>query len=175
MAYSNRAQLDMLSHHVDSAIDWAQRTLKLAEPLGRRDIMSHALNNLGTARLIGNDPAGWDDLESSLQIALDHGYQEHVARAYTNLSSTAVSHNVTYERAKPLSGKRYCVLRRARPRFLAALHACIPRPRPIRASSIGTAPAKTWKLCCVIGAPRRCESDSGPHYARSHANPAWRP
>src|SRR3569833_2535937 len=40
MAYSNRAQLDMLSHHVDSAIDWAQRTLKLAEPLGRHDIMS---------------------------------------------------------------------------------------------------------------------------------------
>ena len=32
MAYSNRAQLDMLAHHVDSAIEWAQRTLKLAEP-----------------------------------------------------------------------------------------------------------------------------------------------
>jgi len=101
MAYSNRAQLDMLAHHVDSAIDWAQRTLKLAEPLGRHDIMSHALNNLGTARLIGNDPAGWDDLEQSLQIALEGGHQEHVARAYTNLSSTAVAQRM-YDR-----GSRY--------------------------------------------------------------------
>jgi DNA-binding CsgD family transcriptional regulator len=100
MAYSNRAQLDMLGHRVDSAIEWAQRTLKLAEPLGRRDIMSHALNNLGTARLIGNDPAGWDDLERSLKIALDGDYQEHVARAYTNLSSTAVAQRM-YERANP--------------------------------------------------------------------------
>ncbi len=100
MAYSNRAQLDMLAHHVDSAIEWAQRTLKLAEPLGRRDIMSHALNNLGTARLIANDPVGWDDLERSLKIALDDGYQEHVARAYTNLSATAVAQRM-YERANP--------------------------------------------------------------------------
>jgi len=100
MAYSNRAQLDMLAHHIDSAIEWAQRALKLAEPLGRRDIMSHALNNLGTARLIGDDPAGWDDLERSLKIALDDGHQEHVARAYTNLSSTAVAQRM-YERANP--------------------------------------------------------------------------
>ena len=101
MAYSNRAQLDMLRHHVDSAVDWALRTIKLAEPLGRLDILSHALNNLGTARLIGDDAAGWDDLERSLQIALDGGFQEHVARAYTNLSSTATSARI-YER-----GNRY--------------------------------------------------------------------
>jgi len=109
MAYSNRAQLDMLSHHSDSAIDWAQRTLKLAEPLGRRDIMSHALNNLGTARLIGDDPAGWADVEKSLQIALDNGYQEHVARAYTNLSSTAVCTR-QYERGSRYleNGIAYC-------------------------------------------------------------------
>ncbi|HEY2402300.1 MAG TPA: AAA family ATPase, partial [Steroidobacteraceae bacterium] len=109
MAYSNRAQLDMLAHHVDSAIEWAQRTLKLAEPLGRRDIMSHALNNLGTARLIAEDPVGWDDLERSLKIALDDGYQEHVARAYTNLSSTAVAQRM-YERGNRYldDGLEYC-------------------------------------------------------------------
>ncbi|MBS0419302.1 MAG: AAA family ATPase [Proteobacteria bacterium] len=88
MAYSNRAQLDMLGHHVDSAIDWAKRTIELAERLGRLDILSHALNNLGTARLVGDDPAGRHDLERSLQLALEGGFQEHVARAYTNLSST---------------------------------------------------------------------------------------
>src|SRR5262249_8475365 len=90
MAYSNRAQLDMLGREIPSAIDWAQRTLKLAEPMGNQDIVSHALNNLGTARLISGDPAGWDDLAKSLQIALAQGHQEHAARAYTNLGSAGV-------------------------------------------------------------------------------------
>ncbi len=109
MAYSNRSQLDMLAHEVDSAIDWAQRTIKLAEPLGRSDILSHALNNLGTARLIAADPAGWDDLERSLQLALDGDFQEHVARAYTNLSSSAVTSRLYDRAARYLEdGIAYC-------------------------------------------------------------------
>jgi len=91
MAYSNRSQLDMLAHEVPSAIEWAQRTIKLAEALGRSDILSHALNNLGTARLIADDPAGREDLERSLEIALAADFQEHAARAYTNLASASVS------------------------------------------------------------------------------------
>jgi ATP/maltotriose-dependent transcriptional regulator MalT len=101
MAYSNRSQLDMLANEVDSAIEWGLRTIKLAEPLGCDDILSHALNNLGTARLIGAEPAGWDDLERSLQLALAGGFHEHVARAYTNLSSMAVTRRM-YDR-----GTRY--------------------------------------------------------------------
>jgi DNA-binding CsgD family transcriptional regulator len=109
MAYSNRAQLEMLAHEVPAAIDWALRTLQLAEPMGHQEILSHALNNLGTARLIAEDPAGWDDLEKSLQIALTHDYQEHAARAYTNLSSTALSQR-RYERAQRYlrEGIAYC-------------------------------------------------------------------
>jgi DNA-binding CsgD family transcriptional regulator/tetratricopeptide (TPR) repeat protein len=91
MAYSNRSQLDMLAHDVAPAIEWAQRTINLAEALGRSDILSHALNNLGTARLIADEPAGRDDLERSLQIALAGDFQEHAARAYTNLASMSVS------------------------------------------------------------------------------------
>lgn len=109
MAYSNRAQLEMLARRVDSAIDWAQRTIELAESLGRPDIRSHALNNLGTARLIGNDPAGYDDLERSLQLALAGGFQEHVARAYTNLSSMSLVRH-SYDRGMGYmeDGLAYC-------------------------------------------------------------------
>jgi len=109
MAYSNRSQLEMLAHEVDAAIDWAERTIRLAEPLGRADILSHALNNLGTARLIKDDAAGWQDLERSLKIALAGDYQEHAARAYTNLSSTGVSNRV-YDRATRYlrEGIQYC-------------------------------------------------------------------
>jgi DNA-binding CsgD family transcriptional regulator len=109
MAYSNRSQLDMLAHEVDSAIDWAQRTLKLAEELNSPEILSHALNNLGASRLIAEDPAGWDDLERSLQIALAGNFHEHVARAYTNLSFNAVCSRL-YPRASQylVGGIAYC-------------------------------------------------------------------
>jgi DNA-binding CsgD family transcriptional regulator len=91
MAYSNRAQLQMLANENESAIDWARRTIQLVEPWANNEILSHALNNLGTARVGGGDASGWDDLERSLQLALAGGFQEHVARAYTNLSSTMLS------------------------------------------------------------------------------------
>jgi len=91
MAYSNRAQLQMLANENESAIDWARRTIQLVEPWANNEILSHALNNLGTARVGGGDASGWDDLERSLQLALAGGFQEHVARAYTNLSSTMVA------------------------------------------------------------------------------------
>jgi len=109
MAYSNRAQLAMLAHEVDSAIDWSQRTIQLAESWANDEILSHALNNLGTARLIGGDTAGWADLERSLRLALAGGFQEHVARAYTNLASTSVSDRNYGQAFRYLSeGLAYC-------------------------------------------------------------------
>ncbi len=109
MAYSNRAQLEMLAHKIPAAIDWALRTLALAQPMAHQEIVSHALNNLGTARLIAGDPAGWEDLQKSLQIALSGDYQEHAARAYTNLAATAVWGR-DYARAQPhlRDGIAYC-------------------------------------------------------------------
>ena len=91
MAYSNRAQLDMLAHDGGSAVQWAERAIRLAEQLGNKEILSHALNNLGTARHSSGDLAGLSDLTRSLQLALEGGFQEHAARAYTNLSSQAVA------------------------------------------------------------------------------------
>jgi DNA-binding CsgD family transcriptional regulator/tetratricopeptide (TPR) repeat protein len=109
MAYSNRAQLDMLATQSQSAIAWARRSIELAEPAGQTEILCHALNNLGTARVAGGDLGGWDDLERSLRLGLEHNYQEHVARAYTNLSSTAVSAHAYVSAAKWLDeGLAYC-------------------------------------------------------------------
>jgi DNA-binding CsgD family transcriptional regulator len=91
MAYSNLSQLHMHASACEAAIHWAQRTIQLAEPAGYEDILCHALNNLGTSRLEVGDAGGWADLERSLDIALAHGFQEHAARAYTNLSSRTLS------------------------------------------------------------------------------------
>jgi len=109
MAYSNRAQLDMLAADCDSAVQWAERTLQLAQPAGYDDICCHALNNLGTARLIAGIEAGWNDLNRSLTLALAQGFQEHAARAYTNLAAMAVQRKQYSAGARYLAeGLTYC-------------------------------------------------------------------
>lgn len=90
MAYSNRAQLHMLQGENGDAIHWGHRALQLARDLGDREIEAHALNNIGTAQLDGDDDAGAITLEQSLRTSLEHGFEEHAARAYVNLAYDAV-------------------------------------------------------------------------------------
>jgi DNA-binding CsgD family transcriptional regulator len=89
-AYSNMAQLRMLADELDGAVRWGEQAIALAERLGEREILAHALNNVGAALLVRSDERGRAMLERSLQIALDDGYEEHVARAWTNLGSQSV-------------------------------------------------------------------------------------
>lgn len=90
MAYSNRAQLSMLAQDTADTLRWGSRAVALAERIGDTDTLTHALNNIGTALLSAQDERGWMHLERSLRLALDHGFEEHVARAYTNLACQAV-------------------------------------------------------------------------------------
>jgi DNA-binding CsgD family transcriptional regulator/tetratricopeptide (TPR) repeat protein len=89
MAYSNRSQLHMLADEAEAALDWGGKAIALATELGDSETLIHALNNVGTARAFKLDLAG-SDLERSLMLALGGGFQEHAARAYTNLASTAI-------------------------------------------------------------------------------------
>jgi DNA-binding CsgD family transcriptional regulator len=90
MAYSNVAQLKMLAGEVRDAVAWGRRALEVARRIGDRDVEIHALNNVGTALLGENDSAdGRAHLCRSLELALADDAHEHVARAYTNLGSTA--------------------------------------------------------------------------------------
>lgn len=88
MAYSNCAQLYMLADQGNLAREWGGKAIDLAQRLGDTEILSHAYNNVGTARLNGGDPEGRADLERSLELALAADLQEHAARAYTNLGSS---------------------------------------------------------------------------------------
>ena len=93
MAYSNCAQLYMLADQAELALEWGGKAIALAARLGETEILSHAFNNVGTAKLHRSDPSGLADLELSLRLALDNGFEEHAARAYTNLASIAVRHH----------------------------------------------------------------------------------
>jgi DNA-binding CsgD family transcriptional regulator/tetratricopeptide (TPR) repeat protein len=90
MAYSNRAQLHMLAGDAPFALQWGGKAIDLATNLNDRATLSHALNNVGTAKMVNLDASGRGDLLRSLQLALDGGFPEHAARAYTNLSSSSV-------------------------------------------------------------------------------------
>lgn len=91
MAYSNRAQLAMLEDDVDAALGWGGKAIDLAIALRDNEILSHALNNVGTARMRA-DQSGLPDLERALELALAGGFEEHAARAYTNLATSTVRH-----------------------------------------------------------------------------------
>jgi ATP/maltotriose-dependent transcriptional regulator MalT len=90
MAFSNMAQLAMLASDDSRAREWGERAIALAGRLGNHEILAHALNNVGAARTRETGDAGWLELERSLQLSLRCRFQEHIARAYTNLASFAI-------------------------------------------------------------------------------------
>ena len=109
MAYGNLSHLRMLQSDTAQTTLWGERAIELAERLQDAETLSYALNNLGTARLEDGDDEGWTQLERSLQVALEHGYEEHVARAYTNLAANTVARR-DYARATDYlqNGLAYC-------------------------------------------------------------------
>lgn len=89
-AYSNKAQLRMLASDFEGACRWGERAIQLAEQFGDEEILAHALNNVGTPRAHMGDDDGFVLLERSLSIAIARDFEEHAARAYTNLCSSTV-------------------------------------------------------------------------------------
>jgi DNA-binding CsgD family transcriptional regulator len=91
-AYSNLSQLRMLAHDAEPAIELGRRALELAERFDVTETAVHALTNIGSAETFrGNDREGRAMLEESLRRALDAGLDDDVGRAYSNLSSVAVT------------------------------------------------------------------------------------
>jgi DNA-binding CsgD family transcriptional regulator/tetratricopeptide (TPR) repeat protein len=109
MAYSNLAQLHMLADEFEQALIAGGKALGLARELGDTEIESHALNNVGTSKLVAQDASGRDDLERSLMLALAGGFHEHAARAYGNIATSAARAR-DFDRARQYfnDGIAYC-------------------------------------------------------------------
>jgi DNA-binding CsgD family transcriptional regulator len=90
LAYSNMAQLSMLSYDRNQAVEWGTKAVGLAEALDDRELLAHSAIILGTAEMVAGQPEGRLRLEHSLQLALEAAMDEHAARAFTNLSSGLV-------------------------------------------------------------------------------------
>ena len=111
LAYSNLAQLKMLAEASEACLYWGQRAIDLAQKLQDDEVLAHALNNVGTTRIMNREFAdlGEQNLLESLQLSLRNGYNEHVARAYTNLGSSFTSSRFYQKAAQQLTaGIAFC-------------------------------------------------------------------
>jgi ATP/maltotriose-dependent transcriptional regulator MalT len=110
MAYSNLAQLKMLTEKLDECLYWGEKAILIAKELNDEETLSHALNNVGTVQMTqGSIEKGNELLQQSLAIALKNSYNEHAARAYTNLGCNWVVLK-DYSKAEKFfeEGMRYC-------------------------------------------------------------------
>ena len=67
-AYSAVAGLSMLTYDLAPTLAWGAKAIALADEVGDREALVHALNNVGTAELVSGNPAGQAKLERSLEL-----------------------------------------------------------------------------------------------------------
>jgi hypothetical protein len=84
---SNIARYHMLADRNAAAIEVGNEALKMAGELGLDDIRSHALNNVGVARIVRGDVEGLADLEESIAIAARLQLPGDLSRGYNNLAT----------------------------------------------------------------------------------------
>ncbi|MGO4193762.1 AAA family ATPase [Rhizobium sp. YAF28] len=86
MGYSNLSQLGMLAGDAETATLYGERAIALmtSDDIARPEVLCHALNNVGTAICWREPERARQTLDQALAIALEHGFQEHAARAFTN-------------------------------------------------------------------------------------------
>lgn len=110
MGYATMAQLHLLGETSQPAYEWGLKALALFEALGDPEGLTYALNTVGTAELRSHDaPQGWARLQRSLDLALDHGLEEHAARAWMNFVSMSLVHRHHADLEQPCArGIAYC-------------------------------------------------------------------
>src|SRR5439155_21127491 len=87
---SEASRFDMLADRNESAIANGREALRMAEALGLDDIRTHALNNVGAARVASGDAGGVADLDESIELASRLNSIVDVIRGYNNRGTMKV-------------------------------------------------------------------------------------
>jgi DNA-binding CsgD family transcriptional regulator/tetratricopeptide (TPR) repeat protein len=88
LAYANMATLAQIDLDVDSALAWGERAIALGRELGEDGIVVDALLSMGIAEAVAG--RGTARIEQTLELALERGTDDSVARAYGALAFAAV-------------------------------------------------------------------------------------
>ena len=84
--FSQVARYRMLAHENAEAMEIGAEAFAMAEALGRDDLRAQTLDTIGVARFYLGDAGGLDDIERSIEIALEARSPE-AARGYNNLGA----------------------------------------------------------------------------------------
>ena len=88
LAYGHMAHMAQIDLDVESALAWGDRAVALATELRADDLLIDSMLTTGIAEAVAG--RGTARLERGLELALDHGTDESVARAYGALGFSAV-------------------------------------------------------------------------------------
>jgi DNA-binding CsgD family transcriptional regulator len=100
-AYLGQASLRLLERQVGAAVEWAQKSLRIAEDCGDEELLMQAHRYLGAAMIVHGKPEGEKFVLKSLEIARRTGSHWGVAAA-CNMLGTALVEMFDLER-----GNRY--------------------------------------------------------------------
>jgi predicted ATPase/DNA-binding CsgD family transcriptional regulator len=89
-AYAARAHVGMVFEDLEGTAKWGQQAVDLADELNETEILVHALTSLGTILFNTGGPAGREQLERALSLAMEAGLDGAVGRAFNNLLNGAV-------------------------------------------------------------------------------------
>ncbi len=108
-ALSARAGLEMSMARYPSAIEYAERALRVADEVEDLPLRVHALGSLGYSLLASGHAEGFELAEESLALALDNGLHDLAGRNYQNLSCAGVDYGLPElaERYQP-PGLAFC-------------------------------------------------------------------
>src|SRR5215218_1134820 len=86
-ALSNLARIQTFTGRAEEAVATATSAVTIAADLGFDEMLAHALDTLGTAKVLLGDTSGIDDLERAVELALAANSPEAM-RAYNNLGGS---------------------------------------------------------------------------------------
>jgi len=118
-AYSSISQMHMLAWEHEDAISWGERAMALARRLGAPDVLSHALNNVGSSLWQGDPDEAIAMLRESKELALKHRLPHDLCRAYYNLASGLLGLSRTEEAWVEYDGMLQAARRWSLPLFAA--------------------------------------------------------
>ena len=109
LAYCSVSYLSLSVEDADGAVTWAARALELAHHVDDADALVYALTNLGVVEFRSGEGQGQLKLERALELAQQHGLEDHTGRIFANLVVWAGRRRMLAVAARYLdAGLEYC-------------------------------------------------------------------
>ena len=109
LAYCSVSYLSLSVEDADGAVTWATRALELAHHVDDADALVYALTNLGVVEFRSGEGQGQLKLERALELAQQHGLEDHTGRIFANLVVWAGRRRMLAVAARYLeAGLEYC-------------------------------------------------------------------